>query len=131
MTDRELLNLAKTASEFAYAPYSRFSVGAALECRDGSIYTGCNVENAALGSTMCAERIAIYKAVSEGKRDFRRIAIYGGSGEFCMPCGACRQVMSEFSETMEVLCARDTGSYVSYKLCELLPHTFVFREGKF
>ncbi len=131
MTDRELLNMAKKASENAYAPYSRFSVGAALECEDGTVFTGCNVENAALGSTMCAERVAIYKAVSEGNRQFSRIAIYGDSGEYCMPCGACRQVMSEFSRTMEVLCARNTGGYVSYKINELLPHSFKFGEGDF
>ncbi|MGI5985564.1 MAG: cytidine deaminase [Clostridiales bacterium] len=124
MTDRELLNLAKEASEKAYAPYSRFKVGAALECMSGRIFTGCNVENAALGSTMCAERVAIYKAIAEGEKDFYRIAIYGESKDYCMPCGACRQVMSEFSEDMEVLCARATGGYVSYRLNQLLPHTF-------
>lgn len=126
MTDRELLNLAKEASEKAYAPYSRFKVGAALECESGRIFTGCNIENAALGSTMCAERVAIYKAISEGHSDFKRIAVYGESIEYCMPCGACRQVMSEFSQNMEVLCARATGGYVSYRLNHLLPHTFKF-----
>ena len=126
MTDRELLSLAMEASEKAYAPYSRFKVGAALECLSGRIFTGCNIENAALGSTICAERVAIYKAVSEGEKEFTRIAIYGDSAEYCMPCGACRQVMSEFSKDMEVLCARGTGGYVSYKLSELIPHTFKF-----
>jgi len=124
MTDRELLNLAKQASENAYAPYSRFKVGAALECADGRLFTGCNVENGALGSTMCAERVAIYKAVSEGARRFSRIAIYGESEDYCMPCGSCRQVLSEFSQDMEVLCARASGGYVSYKLGELIPHPF-------
>ena len=124
MTDRELLNLAREAAANAYCPYSRFPVGAALECTNGRIFTGCNVENMALGSTMCAERIAIYKAVSEGITDFDRLAIYGEGDEYCMPCGACRQVMSEFSSDLEVLCARSTGGYVSYKLSDLLPHSF-------
>lgn len=126
MTDRELLNIAKNTSEQAYVPYSRFPVGAALECTDGTVYTGCNIENSALGSTMCAERVALFKAVSEGRKDFTRIAIYAEGENYCMPCGACRQVMSEFSEDMEVLCARASGGYVSYRLSELLPHAFTF-----
>jgi len=124
MNDRELLILAQEASEYAYAPYSRFKVGAALECLNGRIFTGCNIENGALGSTMCAERVAIYKALSEGENRFYRIAIYGESEGYCMPCGACLQVMNEFSEDLEVLCARALGGYVSYKLKELLPHPF-------
>ncbi|MBP8640064.1 MAG: cytidine deaminase [Oscillospiraceae bacterium] len=124
MNDRELLTLAKQASENAYAPYSRFQVGAALECLNGRVFTGCNIENGALGSTMCAERVAMYKAISEGETHFYRIAIYGESEDYCMPCGACRQVMSEFSQDMEVLCARASGGYVSYKLRDLMPHPF-------
>ncbi len=128
MNDRQLLLMAKDASEKAYAPYSRFFVGAALECADGSVYTGCNVENAALGSSMCAERTAMYKAISEGNKDFKRMAIFCDSESYCMPCGACRQVMGEFSEELELLCAKGSGSYVSYKISELLPHAFKFRE---
>ena len=125
MNDRELLNLAKEASEKAYAPYSRFKVGAALECESGRVFTGCNIENSALGSTMCAERVAIYKALSEGEKNFYRIAIYGESADYCMPCGACRQVMSEFfPQEMEVLCAKASGAYVSYKMKALMPHPF-------
>ena len=124
MNDRELLILAQEASEYAYAPYSRFKVGAALECLNGRIFTGCNIENGALGSTMCAERVAIYKALSEGENSFYRIAIYGESEDYCLPCGACLQVMNEFSKNLEVLCARASGGYVSYKLKELLPHPF-------
>lgn len=126
MTDRELFEIAKEASARAYAPYSNFSVGAALECDDGTIFTGCNVENAAYGSTICAERTAIVKAVSEGYRKFVRIAIYAGGKDYAMPCGSCRQVMSEFSPDMEVLCARGDGRYVSYPLSALMPHTFNF-----
>ena len=106
MTDRELMSRAKEASLQAYVPYSRFAVGAAIECDDGTVYTGCNVENAALGSTICAERTACCKAVSEGKRSFRRIAIYADSENWCTPCGACRQFLAEFSPNMEVLCAK-------------------------
>ena len=124
MTDRELMDIAEKAAKNSYSPYSRFPVGAALECRDGTVYTGCNVENAALGSTICAERTAAVKAVSEGHTDFSRIAIWGEGRDYCMPCGACRQFLAEFSIDMEVLCAKAGGRYVSYKLSELMPHTF-------
>ena len=96
MNDHELLKIAFEASKNAYAPYSRFAVGAALECMDGTVFTGCNVENAALGSSICAERTAVCKAVSEGQTRFRRIAIYADSPNYCRPCGACRQVLAEF-----------------------------------
>ena len=118
------MSIAREASLNAYVPYSHFAVGAALECMDGSVFTGCNVENAALGSTICAERTACCKAVSEGKRNFRRIAIYADSENWCTPCGACRQFLAEFSPDMEVLCSKAGARYVSYKLSELLPHTF-------
>ena len=124
MTDRELLNLAFEGMERAYAPYSGFTVGAALECEDGSVFLGCNVENASYGCTVCAERVAVFKAISEGRKAFRRIAIAANSPEYCMPCGSCRQVLSEFSQDMEVLSARQDGRYVSYRLSELLPKQF-------
>jgi len=126
MNDRELLTIAQKASEKAYAPYSEFHVGAALECEDGTVFTGCNVENAAYGDTICAERTAIVKAVSEGHRKFRRIAIYAEGKNYAMPCGSCRQVMAEFSPEMEVLCTKAGGSYVSYPLTRLMPYTFNF-----
>ena len=126
MTDRELMSRAREASMQSYSPYSRFAVGAAIECDDGSIYTGCNIENAALGDTICAERTACVKAVSEGHRSFRRIAIYADSENWCTPCGSCRQFLAEFSPEMEVLCAKAGGRYVSYKLSELMPHIFNF-----
>lgn len=128
MTDRELLNMARDAAQESYSPYSHFPVGAALECADGSVFTGCNVENAALGSTICAERTAICKAVSEGRRQFVRIAIYGEGENYCLPCGACRQFMTEFDPNgdMEVLCTRSGGRYVSYRLSQLMPHPFLF-----
>ena len=129
MTDRDLLNMAREAARNAYVPYSHFPVGAALECADGSVFTGCNVENAALGSTICAERTAVVKAVSEGRRKFVRIAVYGEGETYCMPCGACRQVLAEFAgkDDMEVLCTRSGGRYVSYRLSQLMPHTFELR----
>jgi len=126
MNDRELLRIAKEASLNAYVPYSGFPVGAALECEDGTVYTGCNVENAAYGDTICAERTAVVKAVSEGQRSFTRIAVYGEGKGYCMPCGSCRQVLAEFSPEMEVLCAKAGGSYVSYPLTRLMPYTFNF-----
>ncbi len=126
MTDRELISLAKKASYNAYVPYSHFSVGAALQCADGSVFTGCNVENAALGSTICAERTACVKAVSEGKRKFVRIAIYADSQNWPTPCGACRQFLAEFAPDIEILCSKAGDRYVSYKLSELLPHIFNF-----
>lgn len=126
MTDRELLNLAHEAAKNSYSPYSKFAVGAALECDDGTIFTGCNIENVALGSTICAERVAFGKAISEGFRSFRRIAVAGEGENYCMPCGACRQFMAEFSPEIEVLCSKAGGRYVSYPLSKLLPYTFNF-----
>ena len=123
MTDRQLINLAVQASRNAYVPYSHFAVGAALECRDGTVFTGCNVENAALGSTICAERTAACKAVSEGARDFTAIAI-ASNGSAPYPCGACRQFLAEFAPDMEVLSVMGGGRYVSNRLSELMPYTF-------
>ncbi len=125
MTDRELINLAIGAARKAYAPYSGFNVGAAIECFNGEIFTGCNVENAALGSSICAERTALVKAVSAGRKDFKRIAVYADSEKYCMPCGTCRQMLTEFAPDMEVLCAKSGGAYVSYRMKELLPYPFV------
>ena len=126
MNDRELLMRAKEASHSAYAPYSGFTVGAALECEDGTVVTGCNVENSAYAECICAERTAVVKAVSEGKKSFRRIAVYGPSKTYCMPCGACRQVLSEFAggQDIEVLAANADGAYVSYPLSKLLAFSF-------
>ena len=126
MTEQELCRLATAMLERAYCPYSHFPVGAALECSDGTVFTGCNIENAAYGDTICAERVAIVKAVSEGYTKFVRIAVYGEGKGYCMPCGSCRQVMAEFSPDMEVLCSKAGGSYVSYPLSRLMPYTFNF-----
>ena len=125
MTDCELVELAFSMLERSYSPYSGFAVGAALLCADGAVFTGCNVENAAYGSTICAERTAVVKAVSEGHRDdFVRIAIAGNSEDYCWPCGSCRQVLFEFAPDLECLIAKKGGDYVKLSLRELLPHGF-------
>lgn len=123
-TDRELINLAVAAKENSYSPYSEFPVGAALECADGTVFQGCNVENAAFGSTICAEASALVSAVSAGHRDFTRIAISSDGTTYCMPCGNCRQLINEFTPDIEVLASRADGRYVSYPLSELLPRSF-------
>lgn len=124
MTERELVERALEMRRFSYAPYSHFRVGAALECQDGSVYTGCNVENAAYGSSLCAERTALVKAVSQGRRRFVRLAVAGDSADYCWPCGACRQMLREFGTDLEVLAANREGAYVAISLEELLPHSF-------
>lgn len=125
MTERELVDRAIAMQERSYVPYSHFPVGAALECADGTVFTGCNVENSAYGDTICAERTAVVKAVSEGHRDdFVRIAIAGRSADYCWPCGSCRQVLYEFAPGLTVLVARGDGNYVKLPLQELLPHGF-------
>ena len=128
MTDRELLQCAIEAREMAYAPYSGFRVGAALVGKSGKIYQGCNVENAAYSPTNCAERTAIFKAVSEGEREFVSIAIVGGMDEtiadFCAPCGVCRQVLAEFCDPdfRVVLGTPEKAQAFAFK--DLLPYGF-------
>lgn len=124
MTDTELLDTAKKAMEHAYAPYSDFKVGAALLCTDGTVYTGCNIENASYGVCNCAERTAVFKAVSEGRRDFSAIAIVSSAGGETFPCGVCRQVLAEFSPNIRVVLQKKDNSAVSYKFEELMPHIF-------
>lgn len=124
MTDRELIKISKTAQQFAYAPYSKFRVGAALLCSDGSVFTGCNIENAAYGATNCAERTAVFKAVSEGKRDFGSIAITSSGGGLTFPCGICRQVLAEFSPDIKIILEDENGEMHTFTLPELLPHSF-------
>ena len=128
MTDKELILKAIEARELAYAPYSDHRVGAALVGKSGKIYLGCNVENAAYSPTNCAERTAIFKAVSEGEREFTAIAIVGGIGdtlsEVCAPCGVCRQVMAEFCDgDMRIVMGTPDKITVS-TLSELLPYSF-------
>jgi cytidine deaminase len=120
---KELIMMAKQASEAAYAPYSEFRVGAALLSKSGRIFTGCNVENASYSMTICAERTAIFKAVSEGEVTFLAIAVYVDSKLPFPPCGACRQVLAEFAYDMPVVVANKTEHYQT-SLRHLLPETF-------
>ncbi len=129
MTDKELICLAKKAAENAYVPYSHYTVGAALLTKDGRVYTGCNIENAAYGPTNCAERTAFFKAVSEGEREFSKIAVVGGKelnfADYFAPCGVCRQVMREFCEDdFVILLGKNGEEYESITLSELLPLSF-------
>ncbi|MCD7956849.1 MAG: cytidine deaminase [Lachnospiraceae bacterium] len=146
MQDQDLIKLAYQARQRAYTPYSHFSVGAALETADGTVFQGCNIENATYTPTICAERTAFFKAVSEGYRHFRQIAIVGGYAKdsgadaagmnpdeaemetenFAPPCGVCRQVMAEFCdpETFRIILARSPQDYQSFTLNELLPLNF-------
>lgn len=124
MTEQELCRAAIAMLGRSYSPYSHFPVGAALECSDGTVFTGCNIENAAYGLTICAERTAIFKAISEGHRDFKRIVIAGKSEDYCVPCGSCRQVMQEFAPQMEVICLNGKGEAKHFVLKELLPYGF-------
>ena len=125
LTNEQLLQVAMEASKKAYAPYSNFHVGAALECSDGTVFTGCNVENASYGAANCAERTAIFKAVSEGHTDIMRMAIYSPDSEmFAMSCGICRQVMAEFNYDMEVIFAKANGEFKVMSLREVLPDAF-------
>lgn len=124
MTDRELVNIAKEAMEKAYAPYSHFKVGAALLAKDGTVFKGCNIENASYGATNCAERTAIFKAVSEGCREFEKIAIVAGSGDYASPCGICRQVLLEFMPEGKVILDSDEKGMVTFTVRELLPFGF-------
>ena len=125
MTDRELVKRAFDMHQFSYVPYSHFPVGAAILTEDGRVFTGCNVENAAYGSTICAERTALVKAVSEGHRDdFVRLAVVGDSADYCWPCGACRQMLYEFAPELELLVGKADRSFTKLKLHELLPYGF-------
>jgi len=123
MDDRELLQRANDARALAYIPYSGFAVGAALLCTDGTVFIGVNIENAAYGPSVCAERVAIFKAISEGRRDFVKLAVTC-DGDHCRPCGVCRQVMFEHAPDMEVLMGNPDGEFVRTTVGELLPDGF-------
>lgn len=126
---QELIDIARRQREYSYAPYSGFRVGAALLADNGHIYTGCNIENAAYGPTNCAERTAVFKAVSEGVTEFQAICVVGGSeeevNELCPPCGVCRQVLLEFcGPDFEIILAADREHYEVHTLGELVPLGF-------
>ena len=123
MTD-SLAAAALAARENAHAPYSTFRVGAALEDATGRVHTGCNIENATYGLTICAERVAVFKAMSEGARDFRRIAIAADTESLTPPCGACRQILWEFCGDLEILLVNPRGKSETIQLKELFPRAF-------
>lgn len=123
MEDDKLLELADRAKKHAYAPYSGFQVGAALLTKEGSVFTGCNVENASYGAAICAERTAMVRAVAEGHHDFKTIAIASNGQKTVYPCGICLQVMHEFNPQMRVICQSPEGFEV-YQLSELMPKGF-------
>ena len=125
MTAQDLRQAAVTACQAAYVPYSHFAVGASLMTSQGLVYTGCNIENASFGLTNCAERTAIFNAVSEGHRDITSLVVYGQTKEPIAPCGACRQVMAEFMdpEASVTLLAAD-GRAIERTVAQLLPHAF-------
>lgn len=125
MTDLELVNIARQAVTNAYAPYSKFMVGAALITEDDEVYTGCNIENSSYGATICAERTAVCKCISDGLRPIKKIAICSSGSGQTFPCGICRQVLSEFmSENGEILLGTPDGDFYTYTLGELLPNSF-------
>ena len=121
---KELIELAQKAKEKAYAPYSGFKVGACLAASSGRLYTGCNIENASYGATVCAERTAVFKAVSEGEREFEAMALVSDAGKPVLPCGLCRQVLAEFSSKMLVISAVNANEYRIFSLKEILPEAF-------
>ena len=135
MRPEELILLAKEAMAKAYAPYSGFCVGAALLCADGTVYQGCNIENAAYSPTNCAERTAFFRAIYDGKREFTAIAVCGGKNReisgTVAPCGVCRQVMAEFCPPdFQIYLAKENGAYETFSLQQLLPLSFTAQDIK-
>jgi len=129
MDNKALIDMALKAMDNAYAPYSDFKVGAALLCSDKKVYTGCNIENSSYGASNCAERTAIFKAVSEGEREFEKIAIVSSSGDFTFPCGICRQVLSEFMYDKTVVLFSEKDGIKEFKVKDLLPEAFRLQRG--
>ena len=127
MTDEQLMQLANDVREKAYAPYSNFKVGAALLCADGSVITGINIESATFTPSICAERTAFFKAISEGHRDFVKIAVTCDKA-YCSPCGVCRQVMVEHAPNLEILLGNPSGTFKRMTIKELLPESFSLRD---
>ncbi|MCT4594586.1 MAG: cytidine deaminase [Anaeromicrobium sp.] len=130
MTNEELMEKAIGAKEFSHSPYSNFRVGAALLTKSGKAYTGCNVECASYGGTNCAERTAIFKAVSEGHKDIEKIAITSDLDDYTFPCGICRQVIVEFGLDIEIILSNKDGKIKTFSMGELLPHSFTEKDLK-
>jgi cytidine deaminase len=124
-----LASAAVEASRNAYAPHSRLHVGAALQGRSGRVYRGCNIENASLGLTICAERVALFRAIADGERDFEGLAIFTADRESLSPCGACRQVLAEFAPDLHIVSVGQGGGRTDFELGALLPHAFGLPPG--
>lgn len=124
MEDKELIEKALEAREKSYSPYSNFKVGAAVYTKSGMVFTGCNIESAAYSPTICAERTAIAKCISEGYSDIEKIAIIGSFENTSYPCGVCRQFIVEFGRDINIICAKSTDDYEVYTIGELLPNSF-------
>ncbi|HZJ77096.1 MAG TPA: cytidine deaminase [Oscillospiraceae bacterium] len=130
MVYKKLIKKAIEAKQNAYAPYSKFSVGAALLTKEGRVYTGCNIECASYGGTNCAERTAIFKAVSEGERDIEAIAIVSDLDGYIYPCGICRQVIKEFGDEIKIITAKSEYDFKVYTIDDLLPNSFSSKDLK-
>lgn len=128
LTDNELVSLAKKELKNSYSPYSGFKVAAALITKNGKVYTGANIENSSYPATVCAERVALFKAISNGEREFEAIAIVCEKGDFCYPCGVCRQVISEFCDESFRIILEGNNIIKSHTLEELLPHSFKLKD---
>ncbi len=124
MNNQELIRLALEAREMSYSPYSNFKVGAAILTKSGKIFKGCNIESASYTPTICAERTALAKCVSEGYTDIEKIAIVGSLDKISYPCGVCRQFLREFGNDIVIICATSENNFFEYKLNELLPNSF-------
>ncbi|MEL7646744.1 MAG: cytidine deaminase [Sedimentibacter sp.] len=124
MEDKLLIKIAMEAREKSYSPYSNFKVGAAVYTKSGKIFTGCNIESASYTPTICAERVAIAKSVSEGYKDIEKIAVVGSDKKISFPCGVCRQMIREFGSDVKIICAKSIDSYEVHTLEELLPNSF-------
>lgn len=125
MDYKELVLRALKAREYSYSPYSHFKVGAAVITENGEVYTGCNIENASFGATNCAERTAIFKAISEGHRSIKALAVVGDTTTYTYPCGICRQVMTEFADKdTDIIIVKNENDYIVKKLKEILPGAF-------
>ncbi len=127
MSPAELIAIARKAQERAYAPYSGFKVGAALLSSTGNVFTGVNVENSSYGLTVCAERVAVFKAVTAGEKDFSCIAITASGNGYVYPCGACLQVLQEFSPDLKLIISDEKNNYKEYNLNQLLPRAFMLQ----
>lgn len=131
MNNKDLILEAKKAMEKAYAPYSEFTVGAAIIAEDGKIYTGCNIENASYGASICGERVALVKAISEGNRTFSKLALITSSKKVEYPCGICRQMLSEFGKNSKIIVSNNNMSDIKeYDFEEILPFSFDLKEAK-